>query len=360
MYCDKNKQAMNQCRFMPGMPTREPTGKPIGPPTVEPNLNYAIGARCRDNSWCRTKKCFKSGVETVGRCECKVECSTSRCGGCLEKQFHCASAGEDEPKYCKRIPTIAIGNFCMHDEQCVSGSCWKPNRETGWEIKAHCQCIPNDIMGKSIGCAKSQICEARTDESNDCIRYQPSAQPTVAPSSTPTLYNGKKFSIGETCIYDAMCRTKLCYRGRTGKAKNGVCECRPCTRPNCSECTRKRMCMDNGNLKNTCVSMPTTSPTNYPTSSEPTVQPTDEPSDTPSEIPTDGPTKSPAYPTGWPTRTKLKIGSGRQDNNGRTSPPEKEWRFTGESCVEGNLCVTGCCFYNKCKKPAWILTWLCN
>jgi len=362
MYCEENRdKLLNKCRFMPGMPTRQPTGKPIGPPTSIPNLNYDVGNRCREDNWCRTKKCFKKGIETVGKCECKVECSTSRCGGCLERNFHCASTGENEPKICKRIATIELGDFCQNDEQCISGSCWKPNRDTGWEVKAHCQCIPNDVMGKSVGCAKSQICEARKNESNDCVRYRPSTSPTSPPSSSPTLYTGPKFSIGETCKWDAMCKSRLCYRGKEGTKVRGVCECRPCTRQNCSECTRRTMCLDNGVFQNRCVSMPTKSPTDNPTSSEPSAQPENRPSDTPSEVPTNGPTKHPANPTAWPTRPKLKLGSGRDSpSNKRTSPPTRSWRYTGEVCTEGETCVTGCCYFNKCEQPFFILKWLCN
>mmetsp|Transcript_48566 Transcript_48566/g.94934 ORF Transcript_48566/g.94934 Transcript_48566/m.94934 type:complete len:631 (-) Transcript_48566:166-2058(-) len=359
----------NQCaNFVP-----RPTGKPTQRTTLSPTItktptsrpteitfrNLDVGARCKDDKWCRTKKCFIKAGANSGKCECKAECSFSRCGGCTQANFHCASDGDDKPKYCRRLATIELGDRCTLHEQCLSGSCWKPSSATGWAIKAHCQCRPDDTTGASAHCNTNQICEVRPAKGNRCIRYHPSAAPTSAPSASPTDYTGKKYRVGEACEYHAMCRSRLCHRGKDGTNKRGVCECRPCSQPGCGECAEETLCLEKGTFRNMCVSMPTTSPTAWPTSSEPTLRPT---SSEPTPAPWDRPTKSPAYPTGWPTRTKPKSQLGRSSpSNGKseTDSPTIDWLFTGETCTKGDRCVTECCFFNKCESPMFLFQWLC-
>eukprot|EP00588_Corethron_pennatum_P014277 CAMPEP_0194274978 /NCGR_PEP_ID=MMETSP0169-20130528/7923_1 /TAXON_ID=218684 /ORGANISM="Corethron pennatum, Strain L29A3" /LENGTH=630 /DNA_ID=CAMNT_0039018319 /DNA_START=121 /DNA_END=2013 /DNA_ORIENTATION=- len=357
----------NQCTDFVPMPTGGPTQrktlkptltkKPTKSPTKITFKNLDVGARCREDDWCRTKICFKKEGATTGKCECKAACTFSRCGGCTQANFHCASDSAEEANYCKRIATNDLGDYCTMDEQCISGSCWKPSRATGWLIKAHCQCTPDDAAGSSASCAKSQICEVRKAEGNHCTRYKPSAAPTPPPTAAPTDYRGKRFGTGEPCIFDGMCKSQSCYRGRDGTKKNGVCECRPCATADCGECTGQTVCLDMGVFKNKCVGVPSAGPTEVPSSSQPTTSPT---SQEPTPAPWDRPTKAPQYPTGWPTRTKPKLRSApTNDRLKNTDPPTSPWLYTGEICLPGDNCVTGCCFFNKCKSPLFIFQWLC-
>jgi len=178
-------------------------GKPLGK-CIKPDT-LAVGAKCIKDAECISGSCDKDG-----RCQCKddKDCNsaTQYCdkgwatlgkNQCKAKVLFRGSCSRDEQcgtgHICKGKPlgncikpsVLKIGELCLKDAECITGSCNKDKR---------CQCKTSRDCGSSAYCATGTLGIGK----NTCVAYK------------------KK---GDSCSDDKQCKPKLDCKGVVGFKK---------------------------------------------------------------------------------------------------------------------------------------------
>mmetsp|Transcript_20086 Transcript_20086/g.45524 ORF Transcript_20086/g.45524 Transcript_20086/m.45524 type:complete len:324 (-) Transcript_20086:124-1095(-) len=159
------------------------------------------GEFCRENDDCQSGNCFVHPDDWfVNKCQCNA-CEGSGCAfpDCRADGYYCLE-GKNEywPNRCQKYepsmsptkpPTAAptqfkgvprvIGERCMLDSQCRSGTCWINKVRLGQGLDGTCQCRPKSTWG----CPDNEVCIEYLQVKNRC-GPMPTARPSPTPSTT--------------------------------------------------------------------------------------------------------------------------------------------------------------------------------
>jgi len=233
--------------------------------TVGKNL---LDSECSFDDDCISGSCFRLMNSIQPLCKCNP-CSTAGCGGCpmskicqlsedgkyprCETHYQVTTghlrgestkesvtrmvSGLERMSFTKRftteVETLEIGEGCLRDDDCLSGSCFK----LAWAVQGRCQCKSCTTAGCS-GCSATTNCQVvHAYAPNNCLPYVPlptsempskahsnvpsivssdvpSYSPTTSASSAPVFncFGNGQCEEGLVCDTEHLCREIACWR----------------------------------------------------------------------------------------------------------------------------------------------------
>jgi len=203
-----------------------------------------------------SRSCF----EKSGKCQCKVCNDTPGCKDGCGPLSTCLSRNGRIPNVCKALPTeeptvaptilptvyipftVPLGGYCSKHVDCVSGSCFEKN--------GRCQCkVCDDTPGCDDGCGPFYFCQLRYKIPNTC-KARPTEEPTVAPTSSPTIFIPFSVPLGGYCTKHNACRSRSCFQK--------TCQCNVCGTYGCYDgCEPTEICRLRTDSHNFCRERPT-------------------------------------------------------------------------------------------------------